>query len=147
MKKLILFIFVLLVTIVSCKKDDSVVSLVKEKFPKIYSVIVNESRSEWPNSRVKQNEMIDKQCFAFSLYFLLIYVDKPTIPRDVLTTIQADALVKHSKNSILDANCDNVLDIFENLDCTCAYMVVDWIDVMYEIKEQIDSYDIPSRSI
>jgi len=121
--------------------------VIKTKFPKIYKVIVNESNYLFKNDYTEQKENIDIQCLAFSIYVILVSVETPTIPKSVLTDIQIHAVKKYCKNFTMDTSCDQIINVFEKLDCTFSYLIVDWVSVMIEINEQIKIYKELNKAI
>jgi hypothetical protein len=141
MKKLLISLLFMMIAISSFGQLETT-TIVKEDFPKIYSVIVRESVAEFPSNYSAQRTNIDVECYAFSLYFLLIYIDSPSIPKNVLSNIQIKATKKYSKNFNIGTICDDISDDIEKIDCTLSHMVIDWFDVISEINTQIESYKI-----
>ena len=119
-------------------------SIIKTKFPKVYSVIVNEAYANFP--KTYEDEIID-QCFAFSLYVVLLYTETPIVPKDVLIDIQVKALTKNCKNFTQNKECDKITDVIQKSDCTLSYMIIDWIQVIMEINNQVEAYKEINRTI
>lgn len=137
----------IIVTSSFAQKDTNSVDLIRQKFPKIYNVIVNESRARYYSDYACQKQMIENQCLAFSMYFILIYADNPTIPKDVLNDIQVNATGKFCKNCTMDESCYGLTDVIEKADCILSYMVIDWVKVIFEITDQIDAYKSINKPI
>ena len=149
MRKIIGFIVLMMIVVSSFGQNSTVdnVALIKEKFPKIHNVIVNEAKAEFYGDFARQKEMIDIQCLAFSIYVVLMYVDPPEIPKDILNSIQVNATQKYCKNPTIDEKCLKITDVFQKADCILSYMVVDWISVIREISNQIDAYKAVNKAI
>jgi len=126
--------------------DDNTV-IIKTNFPKIYGVIVNESKASFYGDYKLQKDMISTQCMAFSIFVVLVFTDPPTIPREILTDIQIQSVKKCCKNFTSDTSCETIIDQFEKLDCSLSYMIVDWISVISEMNDQIKAYNILNKPI
>lgn len=143
MKKLIISFIAILLTVVSfgqTSTDDNT-AIIKANFPKVYSVIVNEAKYALSGDYAKQNEMIDDQCLAFSVYIVLMYSKDTAVPKETLLTIQINSIEKCCKNFTINTECNDLTDTMKKVDCMLSYMIVDWIKVIYEMNDQIKAYN------
>jgi hypothetical protein len=150
MKNVMIFLIFMMITISSFGQNSAIndnTALIKEKFPKIHNVIVNEAKAAFYGDYTSQKEMIDLQCLAFSIYVILMYIDPPEIPKDVLTNIQVNATQNCCKNCIIDESCLKLVDVFQKADCMLSYMIIDWVKVITEINDQIKAYKAVNKEI
>ena len=152
MKKVIFtFVMTMLLMASSFAQDakalENNTNIIKTNFPKIYGVIKNEAKARYFNDYSLQKDEINIQCYAFSLFTVLVFTDPPSIPRNVLSDIQIQAIKKSCKNFTMDTSCEQVTDQFKKLDCNLSYMIIDWINVISEMDKQIKAYNDLNKPI
>jgi hypothetical protein len=150
MKKLFVLFTMIIFTISSFGQDFSfnkASKLLKEEFPKIYSVISNEAISHYQSSDLQIAE-INSQSFCCAAYILLIITPgNPIIPKDELTLIQAKSVENNCKNFTNNKECETLKDPNAKLDCALSYMIIDWVKVILEISDKMESYKLTHREI
>jgi hypothetical protein len=154
MKNLLFSLIVMLMTIplFGQSSAEETVTSVKKNFPQVYAVILKESATPLSEEftaqegRIQiqctsQEDRIKIQCFSFDIYIKLMFTEKPIIPKKVLSDIMIKAVHRYCKDFTEDKRCNRLKDVFEQLDCMMAHMVVDWVAVLFEVDNKIKEYE------
>jgi len=142
MKKLLIS-FLVFISSLAVFSQGKVQSLVKERFPRIYSEILRRSFSIYPENKSLREIEIEKQCFAFGEYMMILFSNDSLIPKKALDIIQSEAIVMNAKNpNIESAPCDQIDDILIKMDCQLAYMRIDWSLAIIYINQELQKYKI-----
>ena len=120
--------------------SEETVASVKKNFPQVYAVIIKESATPLHGEFISQEDKIQIQCFSFDIYMKLMFTEKPIIPKNVLSDIMVKAVHRYCKDFTEDKKCNRLKDVFEQIDCMMAHMVIDWVAVLFEVDNKIKEY-------